>query len=1366
MRKILLMLFVLIAVLAVKAQTDIILADYEAGSIYPDRTTGENWGNLQKNIANPLKDGVNGSDQVVSYNFADTWWGGVHLQNFDEPISLGVYPFVKMKILSDTAKSRQVEVMLKDINDLEKSVTFTLPATSFQSGGGWSDVTFDFSSIAQNTAISFIKEIRIRVEVWSPQGIFYFDDIRFTGPSLVVSSLTLFTESFSDNNWWGSFPAKNTLSFFRTACWGGSALTAPASHYTGTDSLCMDAYNWQPTCAYFYPASVRSTISYLTIKDIGIGGFLNLNVSYNFKWTTAPTSFASAPTIEYSLDGTSWTTVTTSSTLPTANDTWANNVTHPLTGVSGSNLFVRITNNTDGYFMVDEIKVAGDPAFVTSINVETQDGTNAIDVKGATKQMVATVLPSAAKQDVLWSSYNGTGKATLSATGELTAVKNGTVCVIARALDLYGTVRDTQEVVLTNQRYPVTSVDVTGTGGASTITTDNGTLQMLAAYTPNDADTLEVTWSIHPSDADSVTISATGLITAVRNSTVKVIATAKDADHKTDTMDVVITGQVIELESIAVTGSDITTDGGTSQMTATLTPADAENVAIVWSLSSAADSIKATITAGGLVEAFHDGLITVVATDGNSAISSTKDITISGQIVPVESITISTGSSTIIANNGTLTLLVEVLPVDASDKTVIWTIESADADTASIDAGTGEITAIRNGEITVRATSVENNSKYDETTVVITNQIVEPTALTIADATVNSNNTPVQLSIASSTPADADKSVNWSIISSDADTATISSDGLLTPIRNGKVTVKAVSTIVGSVIAEKEITITGQVVELESIAVTGSDITTNGGTSPMTATLTPVDADNVTIVWSLSSAADSAKATITAGGLVEAFRSGAITVVATDGNSSVFGTKTINISGQILVSAINLTTEGNATGIATNGGQLQVYAEVLPADARIKGIVWSIVNTGGSALVNQSGMVTAVADGDVYVKATATDDGAYSDSILLSINGQVSVASVTIVTGSTTIDVNDGTLALSTEVLPTDASNKNVIWSIESDDADTASINTSTGVIKAIRNGELTVRATSLANASKFDEVTVVITNQIVEPIAIDIISVNGDSTIISNDGTLALSVNATPTDAVNDVVWSLSISDMEKAMIDSEGLVTAFRNGVIFVQVTSTVAPVSSSFEITIINQIVEPTAITVKGEGNATTITTDGGTLQMEASFAPADADNIVTWSIAIDDAALATISETGLLTAIMNGTVTVVATSNVDGTIKGEAEITISGQTVLVSSITVTGAGDATTITTNAGTLQMSAAVLPADATDKTFDWSVVNGTGEATISASGLLAAVKNGTVTVKATAKDGSLIEGSLVITISGQTVLVSSIAVTGAGDAT
>lgn len=111
--------------------------------------------------------------------------------------------------------------------------------------------------------------------------------------------------------------------------------------------------------------------------------------------------------------------------------------------------------------------------------------------------------------------------------------------------------------------------------------------------------------------------------------------------------------------------------------------------------------------------------------------------------------------------------------------------------------------------------------------------------------------------------------------------------------------------------------------------------------------------------------------------------------------------------------------------------------------------------------------------------------------------------------------------------------------------------------------------------------------------------------------------------------------------------------------------------------------------------------------------------------------------------------------DGVTEQEWTVTVT-ETVAVTSITVSGAGGATTINTQGGTLQMSAVVLPNDAENKDITWSVIYGTGQALISLTGLLEAKADGTVTVRATADDGSGIYGDKVITISGQSGLVPS----------
>src|SRR3989344_5851463 len=110
---------------------------------------------------------------------------------------------------------------------------------------------------------------------------------------------------------------------------------------------------------------------------------------------------------------------------------------------------------------------------------------------------------------------------------------------------------------------------------------------------------------------------------------------------------------------------------------------------------------------------------------------------------------------------------------------------------------------------------------------------------------------------------------------------------------------------------------------------------------------------------------------------------------------------------------------------------------------------------------------------------------------------------------------------------------------------------------------------------------------------------------------------------------------------------------------------------------------------------------------------------------------------------------------------ASRTVNVVPILVTSITVSGAGSATSISLG-NTLQMFASVLPVNATNSAVVWIVqcdnvanncpggqfaLNLDGGGTISASGLLTPVDSGNMRVRATATDGSGISGTLDITI-------------------
>lgn len=277
---------------------------------------------------------------------------------------------------------------------------------------------------------------------------------------------------------------------------------------------------------------------------------------------------------------------------------------------------------------------------------------------------------------------------------------------------------------------------------------------------------------------------------------------------------------------------------------------------------------------------------------------------------------------------------------------------------------------------------------------------------------------------------------------------------------------------------------------------------------------------------------------------------------------------------------------------------------------------------------------------------------------------------------------------------------------------------------------------------------------------SITVTGTGGVSTINTNGGTLQLAASVLPSDATNKTVtWSIS-NGTGQATISATGLVKAVSNGTVTARATATDGSgVYGTMVITISNQIVQVTGITVTGQGGVTVISVNKGTLQLIATVLPSNATNkTVTWSVT-NGTGQATISTAGLVTAVSSGTVTARATAN-DGTgVSGTLILTIYNQIIPVTGIVVTCAGGTPAITVDDGTLQLNASVMPANATNKSVAWSIAGGTGQATITPGGLVSALADGTVTAVATSTDGTAISGIIEILISNQLIPVSEITV-------
>jgi uncharacterized protein YjdB len=445
-------------------------------------------------------------------------------------------------------------------------------------------------------------------------------------------------------------------------------------------------------------------------------------------------------------------------------------------------------------------------------------------------------------------------------------------------------------------------------------------------------------------------------------------------------------------------------------------------------------------------------------------------------------------------------------------------------------------------------------------------------------------------------------------------------------------------------------------------------------------------------------------------------------------------------TSNIPVTGITVSGAGGSTTITTDNGTLQLSAAVSPSNATNRSVTWSLTNGTGQATITSAGLVTAMVNGTVTARATANDGSGVYGTLTLTITNQVIPVMSISITGQQTISTDNGTSQLTATVLPSNASNKSVTWTIASGSA-YAAISQS-GLVTATGNGTVTVRATANDGSGIYGTFTITISNQVIPVTGITVTGAGGSSTISIDNGTLQLSAVVQPSNATNkNVTWSVS-NGTGSASINSTGLLTALTNGTVTARATAADGSgVSGSLQITITNQFIHVTGIVIIAAKGSPTITIDNGTLQLSASITPSIATNqTVTWSIQ-NKTGRALIDANGLVTAESNGIVTVSAIAKDGSGISASLDISISNQIVSISEIRISAEGGSKIISNDNG-LQLYADILPDYATNKNVIWSVINGSGSAEISSAGLLKAITDGSVTVMIEALDGSGISAS------------------------
>jgi uncharacterized protein YjdB len=140
-------------------------------------------------------------------------------------------------------------------------------------------------------------------------------------------------------------------------------------------------------------------------------------------------------------------------------------------------------------------------------------------------------------------------------------------------------------------------------------------------------------------------------------------------------------------------------------------------------------------------------------------------------------------------------------------------------------------------------------------------------------------------------------------------------------------------------------------------------------------------------------------------------------------------------------------------------------------------------------------------------------------------------------------------------------------------------------------------------------------------------------------------------------------------------------------------------------------------------------GSPQQLAATITPANASNKnLSWTS--DNTAVATVSSTGMVTAVSVGTATITVTTEDGGKIATTAITTINQ--IFVSSISV---NPATATIAMGNQQQLTATISPSNASNKNITWTSSD-TNVATVNSLGLVSSVSAGTCNITVTTQDG------------------------------
>ena len=937
---------------------------------------------------------------------------------------------------------------------------------------------------------------------------------------------------------------------------------------------------------------------------------------------------------------------------------------------------------------------------LVSIAVTTSNAATSL-AAGTTLQMAAEGTYSDGTIAVLTTQVTwGTTDATLASTstgGLLTALKAGAVTVTATQGSVTGRMN------LTVTQANLNSISVSGAGSVAA-----GMTEQLAAqgtYSDQSTQTLtnQVTWQ--SSDSTVASVSASGLVTAIKTGNVTITATMSSVSG---TAGVSVTAAVLTAINVG-TPSPTLIVGSNEQLTATGVYSDNSTQSLTSQVTwGSSDPTVASVVAGGLLTAVKNGSVTVTATLGST--SGTGSVAVTAP--SLSSITVSPASFSIAAGqNKQLSAMGFYSNGTSQDVTsqVTWSSNSGNASVST----SGLVSGVSAGSATISATlnSVTGTSAATVSAAQLQSIVINP--LTASIAMGQTQQYMASGIFSDGSQSDITNAVTWN--SNATSIATVNASGLATGVSTGTASISATSGSVTSA-APATLTVTSAVLTEIDIAPDGQYIPV-GGQFQLALTGTYSDSTTQTITNATWSSSDSTLASVDP-------NTGIVTGVANSNNNPVTITATYggltNTTTVYITSAVpeSLQVTPSTVSIAS-GTTLQFSVNVVYSDGSIQpvtaGITWAS-STGSVAGVDSNGNATGLTPGQSTISATYDSmTGTASLTVTPAVLTNIVVTPVTTVVG-----INGNVQFTATGVFSDNSTQdltSQVVWS---------SSNAAYAIISAGGLASGLSAGTTTINAS-YDGISGSATLKVTTA-TLQFITISPSDPIVPPHAKIQLTAIGTFSDGsqlpLSGVSWHTTSA--KYAMVNGSGVLRTKKSTNQAVAVYASLDGITGQTGVIITSMSIQSLAVT------PATPTIAQGTKQQFAligtfsnGVTTVDLTPSARWQTS--NYADAVVNRQGVATGVATGTVTI--TASYQGT-PSTATLTISNATV--QSITVTPAAPTVAL---GGLQQFAASALFSDGSTQDIT-SVATWTSStptvAVINASGVASSASHGQTNINAT----------------------------------